>query len=150
MFPSFTDGNQEGAGRKRSSAEGWEVETSPHVDPLSFLVFGLLIPSRCHGSFIPPHSWTSRPPFTDCPGNVAPKTSCNNCLPLPPHQGSVLLCDPDRLQRRTQTSLGIRECPSSFTTSPGPGKEEQPQPLGKLCGPQAPHFRRAFSEISTR
>lgn len=142
MFPSFTDGNQEGAGRKNPSAQGWEVETSPHVDPLSFLMFGLLIPSHCHGSFIPPHSWLSRPPFTDCPGNMAPKTSCNDCLPFPPHQSSVLLCDADRPQRRTQTSLGIRKVlPPSQPSIPGCEKEGQPRPRRKLCGhPSTPLY----------
>ena len=153
VFPSSTDGNQEGAGRKHSSAQGWEVETSPHVDPLSFLVFGLLIPSHCHGSFIPPHSWTSRPPFTDCPGNVAPKTSCNDCLPFPPHQGSILLCDPDRLQRRTQTSLGTRECPSSFTTfHPWPREGgAAPAPREALWSPQHPtlHMRKQTAGHAT-
>ena len=123
-------------------AQGWELETSPHVDLLSLLMFGLLIPSHCHGSFIPPHSWMSRLPFTDCPGNTAPKTSCNHCLPFPPHQSSVLLRDPDRLQRRTQTSLGIREVlPPSQPSIPGPEKEGQPRPHGKLYGhPSTPLY----------
>lgn len=142
MFPSFTDGNQEGAGRKHSSAKGWQVETSPHVDPLSFLVFGLLIPSRCHGCFIPPHSWTPRPPFTDCPGNVAPKTSCNDCLPFLPIKVlsfSVTLTgckEGPKLPWGSENVLPLSQPPLAL------GRRSSPSPSGSSVGPKHPTSHR--------
>lgn len=140
MFPSFTDGNQEGEGRKHPSAQGWELETSPHVDPLSFLMFGLLLPSHCHGSFIPPHSWMSRLPFTDCPGNMAPRPPVTTVSPSLPINvlSSVILTgckEGPKLPWGSEKSFLLHNLPSL-----APRRRGSPGPAGSSMVTPAPHF----------